>query len=574
MRMPDEPGSQTAGATAPAFGSYLRHLIARAKEAVPQEDWTLTAIAEHCNLPRTALSRWLHGHRPPALNSGYAEKLAACLGASPEETRELEQAQVRSLKAFKKPPRPRRTKDSRSVGSLPLPLPLLPPDEAEDDAPSTDPGEHGYSELNRANTVLGALPKRGGPIQGRELICHAAIELLQRAPALDPHMSSRPAEHNTILVTSQAHEELFISSQLRLRWQRALRAALQKGYNVQHLLRLDRDPSRSLRIAKEIIAYLGYIDSYTPYVVPQPPGTLIPPYEMLVVPNAGTLFFVATEHTDRVDAAIYSPGNLLVHMAGGHFAQLQGHPDRVRPILKRYKKEFGRVAFLNEMAEAEQRPGDRFLIKDGLSAITRPLSFCDEQSPLVQAYATKGESAAAVSARHIRRIQAFEKWIRRYRYRDVCTQRAILTLVREGRYTGDDLQIPETYVASLTDRLAHLHRVRELLMTYDNYELALVDEEQADRVFLRTRTSSRVRPLLIVKADQVLFETWSANPEQPGTRMELDVVIKEPTIAAALHAHVADLWETQIARRNSEKSAVIQWLEERIEELATQRRAS
>jgi hypothetical protein len=299
------------------------------------------------------------------------------------------------------------------------------------------------------------------------------------------------------------------------------------------------------------------------------------------VPKVGALLFFAADNPHEVDAAFYVPGAGFSEATARHFAQLQGRPDRVRRLLTRYRREDGRIAFLNAMAEAEERQGERIMLKNGLSAVTRPLSFCSEHSPLVRAYASHGESPGAISARHQRRISAFEKRVRRYQYRDIATQRSILSLCRDGKYLGDDLQVPEEYVATPSDRLEHLQRVCDLLRTHPRYELAILDEREAKDFFgpLAPHSQMHKRPLSIIKADQVLFETWCRAPSAPSGSIsaatgadeqdliEIDVVLQEPLVAAAYHAHVMELWDRKIAEPHREKVSVLAWLDARIADL-------
>ncbi|HEY7021934.1 MAG TPA: hypothetical protein VH349_12520, partial [Ktedonobacterales bacterium] len=83
----------------------------------------------------------------------------------------------------------------------------------------------------------------------------------------------------------------------------------------------------------------------------------------------------------------------------------------------------------------------------------------------------------------------------------------------------------------------------------------------------------------IIKADQVLFETWCRAPSAPSGSIsaatgadeqdliEIDVVLQEPLVAAAYHAHVMELWDRKIAEPHREKVSVLAWLDARIADL-------
>jgi len=85
-----------------------------------------------------------------------------------------------------------------------------------------------------------------------------------------------------------------------------------------------------------------------------------------------------------------------------------------------------------------------------------------------------------------------------------------------------------------------------LLNDYDNYKLALIDDEEQTAFF---------QGQWLVKGEEGVFiETWCSD----GT--EADLIITEPTIARVFQAYAKELWE-RIKEDHRNKRKVIKWLE-------------
>lgn len=503
-----------------SFGDYLRTLLAK-------RGLSATDLARKISLHESYIRRWLRGERVPSLSSGHVNRIAECLELSNIEKDAVKAAQIFSLEQGQTG-----ADNSRRVQQL------LQQAQYRDRLTDKFTPESSNQDCFAGIPDLSDIPP---VIQGRRSVLQAAIAILKAAAG------GTPEQDREILLTFQGDQDYFLEYvELVAPWRRAVLAALHKGWDFRHLWQLSKDANRSLRLVQDMLEMLGLKGRYQPFYFARY-GVVIPSYELLLVPNIGALLGFSTQQAHSVDAAFFYRDPKAFEVLDGHFAQLF---NQTVPLIKAYPVH-DPVLLSDVCVEAEERPGDRLSVKDGLSEFTLPLPI-NGQYPQE---ATQGIIGIQI-ANHQRRLAAFRKQVQEYRFRDICPKSAIERLVIHGQYAHDDQCFFTERTVTENERQAHLRNVVEFLRQYDNYEVALVDDTEGKLI-----TSGS----WLVKGDHtILLETWSQRDE--GDCVEIDLEITEPAIVGAFRGHFAEIWEG-ISPQNRAKEYVIWWLEQQIDQI-------
>lgn len=391
------------------------------------------------------------------------------------------------------------------------------------------------------------MPRETEVLSGRATILSAAIELLETAPQM--------VESPQIMLSMQGRQlfgGLEKGGGLEARWQQALGGALTHGWHISQLWRLDRDVGRTLSLVETMLQLVGtgryhprYFERY---------GVLRPPYDVMIVPPDTTLLLFSTEVDDAVDKALVLKGREQVELVTRHFAQLYMH---TQPLFSEFNLQVQELELTRALADAESRSGGRLFIKNGLSALTYPPAWWQTDSPLLEHVVRSGlvrrADLPAYGAAYERRWQAFTRRVRDFQYRDICPASIIEQIGSGAGYMRPDEPFSGFEVAPEV-RLEHLRRVVEVLRSYPNYHLALIDQREAQML--------RVEPAREVTGDHDAFiGAWSRN--EHGEVVLVNLQISEGATVLALREHFESLWE-RIAEQHRERGYVLRCLEEQM----------
>ncbi len=522
------------------FGAYLRELLTR-RGLKPIQ------LAKAIEIHESLVYRWLKKDKPPALNAPYVRKIAEVLNLEQNERFLLEQAQIRSLKG-------------------------------PEAAFAMEAGSGSFSSGWMGHT---------GEVYGAKRMIEVAIDLIAHLPpppeeaaSNDPHLTfqqwqeqqqhSKEQSPGAILLTFQGQDAFSKFKDLHDRWHEACYKAMQRGWQVHHLWKLDSPKDghgapttheRGLHLVKDSLKALGTAHYFPRYF--KRPERLSPPYDLLILPRQKqALWFFACESPDFVDAALSFQQAPVIERLRGHFSQLAS---QTFPLFKGYwlhKSQREREDFWNALEEAERQSGaSRLLVKKtGLSTLTRPTSWYAEGTP----WAREAQSYGPQYYRWIRRyydhrLKAFQDKITTDDYMEICSRKTVTELVRTHIYQRDNV-LGRNYQASREEVGAHLQNIITLLEKHDKYQLALLDAEE----------EANLLPDLfweVIGDESVWMQAWSKDAK--GADVELGMKITERTIVKAFQEHFLTIWEDDdsIVPAHKDKSQVIQWLRHRIEDL-------
>ena len=385
-------------------------------------------------------------------------------------------------------------------------------------------------------------------------VLEKAIQLVVSAPALPkPHCEK-------MYLAFQGADDIFdLFPELRSDWWHALRTALNRGWDIIHLVRLNEDPNRTLILVTDVLELLGAPGEYIPLYFPRygPLQT----HELLLVPTIGALEFYTTKQPHHMDAASFYPMGDHLQVRYEYLTQLSR---MTLPLLQIYPpdKEFD---FQTIIAGTEEKAGGKFLFKDGLSRLTFPL-------PLHEQYLRKGgcpEEEIRWQDRHLRsRRDSFGAQVEKHKILNICPRSAVERLVRDGELSRADAFCENDYRAykpTKAERRKHLANVVHLLSTYKNFELALpTDEElQSFMPHCHTRGSESLYPFWQVKeGHNVVIEAWYWEEEEEKPKGP-SLVITERVFVESFWKYSENLWN-RISPQSKDKEWVKQWLRDQV----------
>lgn len=420
------------------FSEHLRRLLER-------ESITPIDLAVHLGVDVSLLYRWLRGDRVPGSRSSHVSRIADYLNLDPTAARHLQAAQAYSLGLSREE---RVSPQAHPTNSIPAPPPA---------GKGLHKGVGGLDEGHRDPMI--SLPRA---IVGKQAVIEALLLLIQQLPKPTP-------PHDLLVLTSQGEELFAHNDDLRHKWLQALRDALGRGWRVEQYTRLGDDPKRHLHIAGSLLALLSAGGSYRLFALPG--RDLLSPAQdfFLGPPSIGALLLVATNQGQHSDAA-----SVIQHP--GQVAQLRGYLRQLTAAATAVARPFprdSRAEYWHALTEIEERPGDRWQIKEGLSVLTRPPGWYAEGAPWWRAH---GHTAASATLWR-RRMAAFERHLRPkrggFRHRDIIPQQSLETYVATGIHPADLRADGQAMPDTVAERLEHIERLLDLLKS-DYYELALI----------------------------------------------------------------------------------------------------
>jgi hypothetical protein len=490
-----------------------------------EQECSGSRLATMLGVDAALIYRWLRNEAVPKLDTAYCDEIARTLRLSQTELSRLKEAQIFSLsRPLERRSKPRssaaverllrqRTPSARTTGSGAL-TPLAQPPSA---------------------------PRQSGVIWGRPAVLETIINLLENLPVL-PHLQS-----NTVMLSFQGTENTFDDfPELQEQFIRALQGVLQRGWQVCHLWRLDEDVRRTISLVEEMLKLLG-TGRYLPCYMRQY-GTLAPPYDLLIVPQTAAMLFFATQNPRRNDAALLTHDLEQIELLSTHFDQLCAMS---QPLARSYTA-VDRDTVWEAYTEAESHPGGRMAVKDGLTFLTEPPAWYQEDWPTLHFIGLSDQASARIIESQQRRRAAFQTYVANFLYQDICPRHAIERLVSGGETNRNDRQFG--IQLSRAERREHLEYTLFLLKTYEQYQLALIDAEEAQAIPTEMFWE-------VAAENTVILNTWATGTH--GKDVFVDVVINEPTIAHAFHDYFEELWD-RIAPAHKDKAQVIAWLEQQL----------
>lgn len=370
-----------------------------------------------------------------------------------------------------------------------------------------------------------------GFLQGRQAIIKAVIGLLHEAAHLE-----KPEE---ILLTFQGDYDIPEKSDLNKEWNQVFISVLQKGWNIRHLMRLNKNVNRSFRIVSKIFHWIGYTGKYEPMYFSKY-GTASPAFELMIVKNVGALICFNAGESDYVDTALYIHQKEAMEALTGYFNKLAAN---TQPILDLLSIE----EYFYQTTVKDKTPNNHYLCFHDLHMLTYPYQiWCRYLQRTIADPLVIAQHASRIKSR----LESFYEQIERYKYRIICPTKAVEYLVKCNRYyIQGKYQEP-----TKEDIIEHIRHLIHLLETYHNLELALLEDNQKDLLSPRNWE---------VKGEHSVFMSLYGVTDAEYEENKMYISISEGTIASTFQDYYNELWD-RITPRCKDKAQVIAWLKQQM----------
>jgi hypothetical protein len=332
---------------------------------------------------------------------------------------------------------------------------------------------------------------------------------------------------------------------------------LSNGLRVDHYMRLDKRKHKEAELAFQLLGFLKLSDNYRPYAVTSRNDIGLV-FDLVLIPGSIAVLLMATKKPGFPDTAwVYTNPEKIkslassVNLMKGQTMPLASifTPPSEYEVLGQLRNDWEQA-----LNKGEARNGDRFVMLDSFSTLTEPLS--NVQSRLVReakdAQADPTDTSEwvdkIVSIRRDR-ITQFQSLVGKFEHRDICP----LSFLYEYKSTGmtsknDSIKEPATKEEFRT----HLKHIIDMLQTYPNYELALVDD-----VFKNEHVHTWWEVKGTDKIGTVFLEIHRVGGKDPGLAY---IALHNSAITQAFRTYFNDLWDS-IELPYREKNWVIKQLE-------------
>ena len=381
-------------------------------------------------------------------------------------------------------------------------------------------------------------------IKGRMEVIYSIIKLLKQA-------QKKPnSEDDKILITFNGETDILLDDKyLRHELIHTLYGALSYGWNIIFQIRLNNNIQRTIKIIESIQALLSG-GNLTIYYNKINNGIFIL-NELCIVPDTGALFCFSSKIGQQVDRAFwYHEKESIDTLISYFFQQLTF----AKPLLKSYPSQ-KTIEFQQSFAEMEESPGDRYILKNGLSTVTMPLNLYEKF--LKNSNRTNQE----ISYRrflHKKRIESFDSHVKYYKFKDICFIESLERLIKDKKYSFDEYYILENGAPNNEDIICHLENVINMLEKYDNYEIAFVskkDFNNLSNIYWAVKENS-----------SVLIETFTKDKitDNNSFNSDMNFIVTEKSIVNAFHDYFLKIWD-DIPEENKNKRNAINLLQSLIE---------
>jgi transcriptional regulator with XRE-family HTH domain len=409
-----------------------------------------------------------------------------------------------------------------------------------------------------------------------EDVANCVLSMLQKARELSEKGAGE------VCVTTQGASSIFLHLGWEDRWHQAIDEVMRRKWSVVSLYRLTGDMKRAFEVIQEIRTLSVYPEQYIPRCFRQI-GSLRPTYNLLIVPQVGTLWALSTHNPDVVDAAFFYPDNekykLYTLSFSNHFNLLFTETVQLARTYKPRSPEWD-----DTLAATSQREGAEFVANDCLDTLSMPPALYDEllEKSLAIANARSSMAFRRRKTHHIQSREAFERHVQTFEYRTIMPKKSFenaLGLSNDAlgkcRYPVDYLpktqyppnlnqthDINKYIVVDESLAIAHIKRLIDDLRRYNNFEIALIPIRHPYEKYVA------LTPWFVKGETSVLTAIYRENKKDIN-QLELASLLEitDTSIVRSYRQHFLDIWE-EIADQDKlkQKENVIRELEGTIEQ--------
>lgn len=245
---------------------------------------------------------------------------------------------------------------------------------------------------------------------------------------------------------------------------------LHAGWRVRHVWSVETQAQVAALITPEFLRLVAC--GYDPLISVSSNSTL--PFHMALVPDRLVLLMAGSHPSAEIGWVHADP------------VALQGIPRLNEELLRRamptslvrvydHSHPQADPVWLEAISQAEQRPGNRYLMLDGFPAVSEPIDvFRSRARDDVTWGRTTAEDRERLEADRLARKMSFQRNISDFEFLHICPASAVDRYLQTGRRANDDSVFTPASLDQVSEHLAHLAND---LLPQANFGLALVDDE-------------------------------------------------------------------------------------------------
>ena len=210
---------------------------------------------------------------------------------------------------------------------------------------------------------------------GKQNLIHAMIALLESLEEVEN-------EQSNIYLTFQGRKSIFFAEhkdekEIEKKWRSAIESAIKKGYNFIHLIRMGSNQRRIEDIVLRIVSLISEQKGIYELRTLRDDFILQPPYGIFLVPFPSYtqgVITLSTYDSEMTDSGILTNDKEIINIMEKHIKMLEKESKQVFQRFDDYSAMFDKIA------EADRKPGERYIFLKRLSEITRPLEWYNPKS--------------------------------------------------------------------------------------------------------------------------------------------------------------------------------------------------
>ncbi len=519
------------------FGNFLhRELKERQQQTVK---WLTNQInySSDKKISESTIRHWLSGNRVPAENHKLLPKLAEALNIALKDIRK-EINESHTWKASN--PRTQKSFEKKRSSLLFQPPEFKELPDLKDLSRNLKEGENSIA------------------IVGENNVLETAISRIQKLP------KAKDGEQLFIMIQGKMSTISKLDKKLRYIWNKSIGEALEKGWKVTHIIRINNDLERIKKMVEGFLIIVGHEGNYSPksfkqkYVLPVAQSFILAPSI-----GEGLALYAGKQQPEHVDSAIFIRDQEQIDILTNHFILMM---EDMNPLFSIYDN-YSSVS--SDLLQADRKPGNRIVILQRISDIQRPDRFYQKNSKWANCYKEShdlsDQELEEILQNRLQRKNNLKECSINHSCRYIYTDNCIKKLINFGEEKALNYNSPKE------DRVDQLKEFRDLL-EYPNFEIALSEEDislsldHQEKTVKATDLDRIIPDFCEVQQDELVVMQYSSKKKSGSGFNNKWIVIKEPIIVRAIYEHLLEIWnEINEVRRG--KYYISKWVKEEIHSL-------
>ena len=366
---------------------------------------------------------------------------------------------------------------------------------------------------------------------------------------------------NSIYITFFSLRSIFSEVKDReLEWlyQKTLSNLIDKGWHVFHIMRLDASArERTYELVSNTFRFFGGKGEYHPCYLDTRAALKIP-YGVFLISNQEAILSLSVCSKESVGAGVFIRDSKSLEVIKLHCQELYKESKPIFKIFTSYQQP----EFVERLKSSDQEPGERIIIAQRLSEITRPLDWYIPSHPwakeLIKHLKETTQKPWPNMSDHIqnrqRRAIQLVNSIKEGKY----TRRYIYPYFTLEEFVNNGKPNPYYFEANQRQRIEQLEVILSLL-EHDNYRMALIKDDQED-IFRKIKPS-----FCEVQGNHFVFMQFSKK-DMTGKNTSTWYASDDPIVVRAFQERLLALWNN-LPTESTDKFLISTWIRRQIKKI-------